>query len=101
MDMIKDHIAGKEMDVGRFYQSKGSYVAAINRFKTVVETYQTTSHVEEALYRLVESYIAVSLTDQAQAAAAVLGHNYSTSQWYRDAYALLNPVQDIKATPKP
>lgn len=90
IDLIKDHTAAKEMDVGRFYLKNGSYVAAINRFKTVVETYQTTSQAEEALYRLVECYIAVGVRDQAIASAAVLGHNYPNGQWYASAYALLN-----------
>ncbi len=105
IDLIKDHTAAKEMDVGRFYLTNGSYVAAINRFKAVVETYQTTSQVEEALYRLVECYIAVGVRDQAIATAAVLGHNYPHGQWYTSAYALLNKVvssdSSSGALPKP
>jgi len=92
IDLLNDHIAGKEMDVGRFYLTNGSYVAAINRFKSVVEHYQTTAQAEEALYRLVECYIAVGVKDQAIASAAVLGHNHPNSQWYSAAFALLNPV---------
>jgi outer membrane protein assembly factor BamD len=91
IDLVRDHLAGKEMDVGRFYLKRGSYLAAVNRFKTVVEQYETTSHVPEALHRLVESYVALGLKDQAQASAAVLGHNYPTTDWYKDSFALLNP----------
>ncbi len=89
IDLIKDHIAGKEMDVGRYYLSKGSYISAINRFKNVVENYQSTAQTEEALYRLVESYLSVGLKDQAIASAAVLGYNHPYGQWYKNAYALL------------
>ncbi len=89
IDLIKDHIAGKEMDVGRYYLSKGSYVAAINRFKNVVENYQSTAQTEEALYRLVETYLSVGLKDQAIASAAVLGHNHPYGKWYKNAYTLL------------
>ena len=96
LDMIRDHLAGKEMDVGRYYVSQGSYLAAIKRFKTVVEHYQTTTLIEEALYRLVECYLSVNLKDEAKAAAAVLGHNYPKSQWYKDAYALVSGL-----APKP
>ena len=92
IDLIKDHTAAKEMDVGRYYLTNGSYVAAINRFKTVVESYQTTAQAEEALFRLVECYLAVGVKDQAIATAAVLGHNYPNGQWYNSAHALLNPV---------
>ena len=106
IDLIKDHMAGKEMEIGRYYLTKGSYVAAINRFKFVVENFQTTAQVEEALYRLIECYLAVGVKDQAIASAAVLGHNYSGSQWYASAYALLNPTDSAAATsiavlPKP
>ena len=90
IDLVKDHLAGKEMDVGRFYLTKRSYVAAINRFKTVVEQYQTTSQIEEALYRLIECYLSLGVRDQALASAAVLGHNYPKSSWYENAYGLLN-----------
>jgi outer membrane protein assembly factor BamD len=90
IDLIRDHLAGKEMDVGRFYLKRGSYLAAVNRFKAVVDQYQTTSHVPESLHRLVECYVALGLIDQAQASAAVLGHNYPASDWYQDSYNLLN-----------
>jgi len=87
--LARDHLAAKEMDVGRFYEDKGSYLAGINRYKKVVTDYQTTSQAPEALYRLTESYMALGIRSEAQTAAAVLGHNYPNSQWYKDAYALL------------
>ena len=87
--LARDHLAGKEMEVGRYYLKKGSYLAGINRFKTVVTDYQTTSHTPEALYRLTECYMALGVRSEAQTAAAVLGHNYPNSEWYKDAYALL------------
>jgi outer membrane protein assembly factor BamD len=77
------------MEVGRYYLKQHNYVGAINRFKTVVSDYQTTAHVEEALSRLVECYMALGITKEAQNAAAVLGHNYPDSKWYKDSYALL------------
>ena len=77
------------MEVGRYYLDKNNYVAAINRFKTVVSEYQTTAHVEEALYRLTDAYLSLGIATEAQTAAAVLGHNFPQSQWYKDAYALL------------
>lgn len=89
IDLTRDHLAGKEMYIGRYYLKHGQYVAAINRFKSVIETYQKTSHVPEALERLTESYFAVGLADEAQASAAVLGYNFPNSQWYKDAYNLL------------
>ncbi len=89
LDLVRDHLAGKEMDVGRYYQKRGQYLAAINRFKMVVERFQTTSHVPEALERLAESYVALGVFAEAQKATAVLGYNYPGSQWYQDAYALL------------
>ena len=89
IDLTNDHLAGKEMEVGRFYLRQHQYTAAINRFRTVVENYQTTSHVPEALHRLVECYLALGVTDEAKAAAAVLGHNFPGSEWYTDSYALL------------
>jgi len=85
----RDHLAGKEMEVGRYYLERGNYLAAINRFKKVIEDYQTTAHVPEALYRLVEAYLALGIRSEAQTAAAVLGHNFPNSSWYRDAYRLL------------
>ena len=84
-----DQIAGKEMSVGRYYLGQGQYTAAINRFRVVVETWQTSTHVEEALFRLTEGYLLLGLTNEASTAAAVLGHNYPSSTWYKEAYDLL------------
>lgn len=92
-DLVIDHLAGKEMDVGRYYQEKGEYNAAINRFSTVVKNYQSTTHVPEALHRLVESYTSLGLKTEATHVAAVLGHNYPGSEWYKDSYAILDPAQ--------
>ena len=89
LDLALDHLAGKQMDIGRFYQSRSEYLAAINRFRTVIERYQTTTHVPEALHRLVECYLAMGIVDEAKATAAVLGHNFPGSEWYADSYALL------------
>lgn len=88
LDLTIDHLAGKEMEIGRYYQTRNEFLAAINRFKFVVENYQTTSHIPEALHRLVETYTAIGLTQEAQKYAAVLGHNYPSSIWYRDSYEL-------------
>ncbi|HUI14901.1 MAG TPA: outer membrane protein assembly factor BamD [Xanthobacteraceae bacterium] len=87
--MARDQLAGKEMDIGRFYEKKRDFVGAINRFKVVVTQYQTTRHVEEALERLSECYVALGIMDEAQTAAAVLGHNFPDSPWYKDAYNLV------------
>jgi len=87
--IAEDTLAANEMEVGRYYQQRNNYVAAINRFKVVVTDYQTTAHVEEALYRLVECYMSLGITNEAQNAAAVLGHNFPNSSWYKNAYALL------------
>lgn len=84
-----DQLAGKEMSVGRYYLGQGQYTAAINRFRVVVETWQTSTHIEEALYRLTEAYLLLGLTNEASTAAAVLGHNYPASTWYKEAFALL------------
>ncbi|TYC51711.1 outer membrane protein assembly factor BamD [Rhodobacterales bacterium] len=88
--IVKDQLGGKEMQVGRYYLNRRNYIAAINRFKTVVVEYQTTRHVEEALFRLTEAYYALGVVNEAQTAAAVLGHNYPDTVWYKDAYSLLN-----------
>ena len=85
----RDQLAGKEMQVGRYYLERKEYLAALTRFRTVVEQYQTTNQVEEALARLVETYYAMGVESEAQTAAAVLGHNYPDSQWYADSYKLL------------
>ena len=90
IDLVNDHLAGKEMDIGRNYQRRGKWLAATLRFRNVIDKYQTTSHAPEALYRLVESYLAIGVPEEAQKAAAVLGANYGASEWYRKAYALMN-----------
>ena len=92
IDLARDHLAGKHMDIGRYYLGQGEYLAAINRFRLVIGDYQTTTHVPEALHRLVESYLALGVTDEAQATAAVLGHNYPGSTWYTDSYVLLTGI---------
>ncbi len=87
--LVNDHLAGSEMEVGRNYMKQKLYTAAVGRFKTVVEKFQTTSHVPEALHRLVECYLALGITSEAKAVAAVLGHNFPGSEWYQDSYGLL------------
>lgn len=89
VEMARDQLAGKEMDVGRYYMERRDYAGAINRFKIVVTRYQTTRHVEEALLRLTESYLALGIVGEAQTSAAVLGHNFPDSRWYKDAFALM------------
>ena len=89
IDMARDQLAGHEMEIGRFYMKKRDFTGAINRFKVVVTQYQTTREVEEALARLTEAYISLGILDEAQTAAAVLGHNFPDSPWYKDAYKLL------------
>ena len=88
-DLAFDHLAAKEMEIGRFYLKRGHYAAAINRFRVVVEDYQTTTHTPEALHRLVEAYLSLGLADEAQTAAAILGHNFQASPFYEDSYRLL------------
>ena len=99
IEVARDQLAGKEMDTARYYQKRRDYIAAINRFKVVVTQYQTTRHVEEALMRLTETYMSLGIVNEAQTAAAVLGHNFPDSPWYKDAYALvksggLEPAED-------
>lgn len=89
LDMVNDQLAGKEMTVGRWYLRQNKHLAAINRFRTVVSEYDTTTHAPEALYRLVEAYLSVGLEGEALAAAAVLGHNHPESEWYSDAYRIM------------
>lgn len=89
IDLTRNHLAGKEMSVGRYYLRRGEYTAAINRFRQVLEKYQTTEQTPEALYRLVEAYLALGLEQEAQVSAAVLGENFVGSDWYARAYALL------------
>jgi outer membrane protein assembly factor BamD len=99
IDLVNDHLAGKEMEIGRYYQRSGKWLAATLRFREVVDKYQQTSHTPEALYRLVESYMAIGVPDEAQKSAAVLGANYPGSDWYQRAYKLINkhPVQAASA----
>ncbi|MDD9899719.1 MAG: outer membrane protein assembly factor BamD [Alphaproteobacteria bacterium] len=89
IDLTKDHLAGKEMEIGRYYLDRRQYQAAINRFQRVVTRYQTTTHVPEALHRLVESWLALGVVDEARKSAAILGHNHPESRWYKDTYALI------------
>jgi outer membrane protein assembly factor BamD len=110
LDLTRDHLAGKEMSIGRYYLKRGEQVAAIGRFRNVLEKYQTTSHVPEALHRLVEAYLLLGVVKEAQTAAAVLGHNYPGSEWYEDTYALMKEygqkdggksVAQIRTAPAP
>ena len=101
IDLTRDHLAGKEMEVGRFYLRQQKYLAAINRFKRVVDEYQTTTHVPEALHRLVEAYSALGLEDEARKVAAVLGHNFPGSEWYADTYVVVEGVDVRPPTDKP
>jgi outer membrane protein assembly factor BamD len=89
VDLTRDHLAGKEMTVGRWYERQGQYLAAINRYRDVVDNYQTTTHVPEALHRLTECYEILGLTDEATRTAAVLGYNYPGSEWYSDTYRMV------------
>lgn len=88
-DLAFDRLAAKEMEIGRYYLRRGNYAAAINRFRVVVEDFQTTTHTPEALHRLVESYLALGLRDEAQTAAAILGHNFRANPFYEDSFRLL------------
>lgn len=90
LDLTQDHLAGKEMEIGRYYLRHDDYLASINRFRFVVENFQTTSHVPEALHRLVEAYMRLGVQEEAQRYAAVLGHNFPNSIWYRDSYKLMS-----------
>jgi len=102
IDLTNDHLAGKEMAVGRYYLRQGDYVGAINRFRTVVDQYQTTPQIAEALERICEAYYSLGLDSEAQTAAAVLGRNYPGSGWYKDAYEILRgrnlkPMEDRRS----
>ncbi|ATI42653.1 outer membrane protein assembly factor BamD [Pacificitalea manganoxidans] len=88
-DLAFDHLAAKEMEIGRYYLRHRHYTAAINRFRVVVEEFQTTTHTAEALHRLVEAYLSLGLTSEAQTAGAILGHNFRSTQWYQDSFELL------------
>lgn len=89
LELTRDHLAGKEMDIGRYYLRENQHLAAIGRFKNVVKNYETTSQTEEALHRLVESYTALGIINEAKLVGSVLGHNYPASPWYKDSYDLL------------
>jgi outer membrane protein assembly factor BamD len=89
MDLVHDHLAGKEMEIGRFYQRRQQWLASVVRFRTVIDQYQTTTHTPEALMRLTESYLALGVPEEARKAAAVLGANYPTTEWYERAYELV------------
>jgi len=88
-DLAFDHLAAKEMEIGRYYLKKGNFSASINRFRVVIEQFQTTSHTPEALHRLVEAYLSLGLDAEAQTAGAILGHNFKSTEWYEDSYRLL------------
>ncbi|MES2843914.1 MAG: outer membrane protein assembly factor BamD [Pseudomonadota bacterium] len=88
-ELAFDHLAGKEMEIGRYYLKRGNFTAAINRFRVVVQDFQTTTHTAEALHRLTEAYLALGLTDEAQTSAAILGYNYQSSPFYDDSFRLL------------
>lgn len=90
LELTHDHLAGKEMSIGRYYLKENQHLAAIGRFKTVVKDYETTSHVEEAMHRLVESYVSIGVIEEAKLVGSVLGHNYPSSEWYKDSYDLLS-----------
>lgn len=98
LDLTMDHLSGKEMEIGRYYLRQHDYIAAVNRFRFVVENYQTTSHVPEALHRLVEAYLRLGVREEATRYASVLGHNFPSSLWYRDSYKLLTgkPVAKLE-----
>lgn len=98
LNLVMDHLAGKEMEIGRFYQKKGDIIAAINRFEIVVESYQTTTHIEEALYRLVECFHVLGVNSEAKKYAAVLGNNYPSSKWYLYSYNLLVVEKDASVS---
>ena len=102
IDLTNDHLAGKEMAVGRYYLSRGDYIGAINRFRTVVDQYQTTPQIAEALERICEAYYSLGLDSEAQTAAAVLGRNYPGSEWYKNAFNILKgrnlrPMEDNRS----
>jgi outer membrane protein assembly factor BamD len=103
IDLVRDHLAGKEMEVGRFYERRGQWLAAVTRFRSVIEEYQTTSHTPEALMRLTECYLALGVPEEARKSAAVLGANYPGSKWYQRAYDLVqrHPVRAVTPAAAP
>lgn len=100
MDLLTDHLAGKEMEIGRFYERSGKWLAANLRFRKVVEQYQTTSHTPEALERMVETYLALGIPSEAEKSAAVLGRNYPGSIWYKHAYTLIRTYRPRGGAPQ-
>lgn len=94
IDLIRDHLAAKEVEVARFYQQKEAHLAAINRLQTVIKEYEHSAHVPEALYRLTVSYLVLGLYEEAKATAAVLGHNYNDSEWYAQAYEIMQGIKN-------
>lgn len=101
MDLVRDHLAGKEMEVGRFYQRRRQWLAAAVRFRSVIESYQSTTHAPEALMRLTETYLALGIPQEAQRAAAVLGANYPSTRWYRRAYELMQNYPNMRPLGRP
>ena len=101
IDLTYDHLAGKEMEIGRYYQNQGNYLAAINRFRTVVDDFQTTTHVPEALHRLTETYLTIGVPEEARKTAAVLGYNFPGSEWYMDSYKIMGNKVDEPGAGKP
>lgn len=99
IDLANDHLAGKEMVIGRYYLTRGFYLAAINRFRAVIDRYQTTTHTPEALLRLTEAYTALGIDDEARKTAAVLGYNFPQSDWYADAYKLVRKTSPQETIP--
>jgi outer membrane protein assembly factor BamD len=101
VDLVRDHLAGHEMEIGRFYQNRGDWLASVGRFRTVIDEYQSTSHVPEALMRLTESYLALGIPEEARKSAAVLGANYPNTKWYERAYSLVqkHPVREVAPAP--
>lgn len=100
VDLVRDHLAGKEMEIGRFYQTRGQWLAGVMRFRKVVDDYQTTSHTPEALMRLTESYLALGIPEEARKSAAVLGANYPGTEWYQRAFKLMQEhAPNVAAAP--
>lgn len=97
IELTKDHLAGKEMAIGRYYLHRKQYVAALNRFRTVINRYETTTHIQEALHRMAETYIALGVHEEARKAIAVLGHNYPNSEWFQDGYELATNIDNMDA----
>ena len=101
LDLTSDHLAGKDMEIGRDYLRQGHNLAAINRFKAVIEGYQTTTHVPEALHRLTEAYLSLGIIEEGRKTAAVLGHNFPGSEWYAESYRLIEGEQNRPADEDP